>query len=176
MQDWCKYIQNVFLADFYGKCQSDDVAKNNMCSVFDNIFHFRCFVIAHKLNFEFTSQTQQTTHASSFLFPERTESRRKSSPLFARTRSFYHQPLSAIVTNTKQSAHTLNVTKQSAQKVINVKNTKKSTQVINVPITNQSTQNINVTNTKQSAQVTNTKQNAQVSNVTNTKRAHKSLM
>ena len=34
--------------DFYGKYQSDDEAKPNMCSVFNDISHFQCFVTMHK--------------------------------------------------------------------------------------------------------------------------------
>ena len=41
----------------HGKHQSDEEAKYNMCSVFYDISHFWCFVTAHKLNFEFTSPT-----------------------------------------------------------------------------------------------------------------------
>ena len=41
-------------ADFYGKYQSIDEAKHTMCSVFNDISHFRCFVTTYQLNFEFT--------------------------------------------------------------------------------------------------------------------------
>ena len=49
-------IQSVFVsADSHGEYHSDDQAKHNMCSVFNDISHFRCFLITHELNFEFTS-------------------------------------------------------------------------------------------------------------------------
>ena len=38
-----------FFADFHGKCQSDDEAKYNICSVFNDTSHFQCLVTAHKL-------------------------------------------------------------------------------------------------------------------------------
>ena len=40
-----------FFADFHGKCQSDDEAKYNICSVFNDTSHFQCLVTAHKLKF-----------------------------------------------------------------------------------------------------------------------------
>ena len=51
MQDQCKYDQDPSVrafADFYGKYQSDDEAKRNMCSAFNDISHFQCFVTMHK--------------------------------------------------------------------------------------------------------------------------------
>ena len=53
MQDQCKSV--CVSADFYGKYQSDDEAKHNMC--FNDISHFQCLVTMHELNFEFTLQT-----------------------------------------------------------------------------------------------------------------------
>ena len=45
-------IQSVGVsADFYGKYKCDDEAKYNICSVFNDISHFRCFVTTHKLKF-----------------------------------------------------------------------------------------------------------------------------
>ena len=44
-------------ADFYyGKYQSSKEVQHIMCSVFNDISHFQCFVTTQKLNFEFTSQ------------------------------------------------------------------------------------------------------------------------
>ena len=40
-----------FYAEFHGKWQSDDEAKYNICSVFNDISHFRCLVTTHKLKF-----------------------------------------------------------------------------------------------------------------------------
>ena len=40
-----------FFAEFHGKCQSHDEAKYNICSVFNDISHFRCLVTTHKLKF-----------------------------------------------------------------------------------------------------------------------------
>ena len=45
-----------FSTDLYGKHQSDDDAKYNMCSVFNDTSHFWCSITMHKLNFEFTSR------------------------------------------------------------------------------------------------------------------------
>ena len=45
-------IQSVRVsADFYGKYKCDDEVKYNICSVFNDISHFRCFVTTHKLKF-----------------------------------------------------------------------------------------------------------------------------
>ena len=58
MEDQYKHPQSVgcVSADFYGKYQSDEEAKHNMCLVFNDISYFWCFVMTHKLNFEITSQ------------------------------------------------------------------------------------------------------------------------
>ena len=40
-----------FFAEFHGKCQSHDEAKYNICSVFNDISHFRCLVTTHKSKF-----------------------------------------------------------------------------------------------------------------------------
>ena len=53
MQDQCKSVR--VSADFYGKYQSDDETKHNMC--FNDISCFWCLVAMHELNFEFTLQT-----------------------------------------------------------------------------------------------------------------------
>ena len=53
MQDQCKSVR--VSADFYGKYQSDDETKHNMC--FNDISCFRCLVTMHELNFEFALQT-----------------------------------------------------------------------------------------------------------------------
>ena len=48
--------QSVFVsADSHGEYHSDDEAKHNMRSVFNDISHFWCFLITQELNFEFTS-------------------------------------------------------------------------------------------------------------------------
>ena len=64
---------------------------------------------------------------------------------------------------------------RSLEQAINVTNTKQSAQVIKLTkYTKQSAQAINVTNTKKNAQVTNvtnTQKSAQVINVTNTKKS-----
>ena len=59
MQDKCNYSQCVFLLTFIlaSTMQSGNEAKHVMCSVFNDICHFQCFVMAHKLNFELTSET-----------------------------------------------------------------------------------------------------------------------
>ena len=47
----CKYLKSVRVsADFHGKYQSDEAkeAKHNLCSVFNDIFHFLCFIMMHK--------------------------------------------------------------------------------------------------------------------------------
>ena len=40
-----------FFADFHGKCQSDDEAKYNIFSVFNDTSHVRCLVTTRKLKF-----------------------------------------------------------------------------------------------------------------------------
>ena len=59
MQDQCKYNQCVFLLIFIiaSTMQSGNEAKHIICSLFNDISHFQCFVTTHKLNFEPTSQT-----------------------------------------------------------------------------------------------------------------------
>ena len=51
MQDQCNYSQCVFLLTFImaSTMQSGNEAKHLMCSVFNDISHFQCFVTAHKL-------------------------------------------------------------------------------------------------------------------------------
>ena len=59
MQDQYKHPRSVRVsADLYGKYQSDEEAKHNMCLIFNNISYFWCFVMTNKLNFEITSETQ----------------------------------------------------------------------------------------------------------------------
>ena len=51
-----KYLKSVYVsADFHGKYQSGEAkeAKHSLCSVINDIFHFRCFIMMHKLNFKF---------------------------------------------------------------------------------------------------------------------------
>ena len=45
MQDQCKHLKPVRVADFYGEHQSDQEAKYNMCLLFS---HFRCLVTTHR--------------------------------------------------------------------------------------------------------------------------------
>ena len=51
MQDQCNYSQCVFLLTFImaSTMQSGNEAKHVVCSIFNDISHFQCFVTAHKL-------------------------------------------------------------------------------------------------------------------------------
>ena len=50
-KDQCKHLKSVHVsADFYGEYQSNQEAKHSKSLVFNNISHFRCLVMMHKLN------------------------------------------------------------------------------------------------------------------------------
>ena len=51
-KDQCKHLKSVHVsADFYGKYQSNQEAKHSKSLVFNDISHFRCLVMMHKLNY-----------------------------------------------------------------------------------------------------------------------------
>ena len=82
MRDQCNYSQCVFLLTFImaSTMQSGNEAKHVMCSVFNDISHLQCFVTAHKLNFEPTSQTLKPLTRPAVSPRGRPREQRKSSP------------------------------------------------------------------------------------------------
>ena len=82
MRDQCNYSQCMFLLTFImaSTMQSGNEAKHVMCSVFNDTSHLQCFVTAHKLNFEPTSQTLKPLTRPAVSPRGRPREQRKSSP------------------------------------------------------------------------------------------------